>query len=340
MHPSVPQPSEMLAELTQAPALIAITDATGRVQQAFGAWPGLHQLTGEPLTAHLRGVGMPPAEAPLLARLQGRRTLELPPHAAVPLEVHARTTASGQIVVVAVPPPHSSPEETPPDGEPTVPFEALVGAFGHELREPTRTLQSFLPLLLESLSLTGDRALFARYLQQATHRLTAQLDGLTRFTRAGRHRPAEAVDLRPLLDDLAHDLDLAPGTLEVGPLQPVLGNPEVLREVFAELLTNSRRFASPDRPLRVQVRVRAFAGRALVSVRDNGSGFPADEVSALFHPFHRHGTRAGVGMGLTVVKRLVDGLDGTIQASGAPDQGAVFELDLPVAPLPQRRQRR
>ncbi|MFC1671589.1 4Fe-4S dicluster domain-containing protein [Planctomycetota bacterium] len=115
---------------------------------------------------------------------------------------------------------------------------------------------------------------------------------------------------------------------------PVLGCRRLLRELFANLFTNSVKFTSG--PGTVTVDIVSEEKSIVVFVQDTGMGIPEEELAHLFEPFYR-GTRAGVkrtggsGLGLAVVKRIVSAHGGTISAHSRPGQGATFTVRLPMA---------
>jgi signal transduction histidine kinase len=121
-----------------------------------------------------------------------------------------------------------------------------------------------------------------------------------------------------------------PPRIHVAPLFVVRGSRALLRQVFVNLLGNALKFTR-DRPTpTIEVGVGA-AGT--VFVRDNGIGFDASAASLLFEPFQRlhQGEHPGVGIGLSLVKRIVERHGGRIWAQSAPGEGATFHFTLAAA---------
>ena len=85
----------------------------------------------------------------------------------------------------------------------------------------------------------------------------------------------------------------------------------------------------------VVVETHASGGEATLEVRDTGRGLRTEQIAALFEPFNRFGVETegieGTGIGLTIVKSLVDGMGGRIEVDSEPGRGAVFRVTLPGA---------
>jgi len=116
-------------------------------------------------------------------------------------------------------------------------------------------------------------------------------------------------------------------------VEPVRGEEGLLRDLFANLFSNSIRF-TPG-PGRVTVKLTRDAENTVVSVSDTGIGIPAEELPHLFEPFYRGaraavGSAEGAGLGLVIARRIASVHSGTLAASSTPGQGATFTLRLPV----------
>jgi PAS domain S-box-containing protein len=111
------------------------------------------------------------------------------------------------------------------------------------------------------------------------------------------------------------------------------GNDVYLEQILRNLITNAERYSPPDTPIEVEIEERA--GAAAIDVLDRGVGIEPDEIAALFEPFYRSSRTAGVqgiGVGLSVCKRLVEFLGGTLSARPRDGGGSVFTVSLPLAP--------
>jgi signal transduction histidine kinase len=105
--------------------------------------------------------------------------------------------------------------------------------------------------------------------------------------------------------------------------------PEEFAQVLSNLLQNAIE-AVPEESGRVRVRGRVEDGELVVSVKDNGPGMPPEVVQKLFTPFFStKGPGRGVGLGLTITRRVVQSLGGTLQVHSSPGQGTEFVVRVP-----------
>jgi two-component system phosphate regulon sensor histidine kinase PhoR len=124
--------------------------------------------------------------------------------------------------------------------------------------------------------------------------------------------------------------------LEAGDTPTVIGDRDRLGQTLDNLITNAINY-SPDGDGKVVVRVAGNGDQVVVEVQDQGVGIPAEEQEQIFRRFFRASTAVdlharGVGLGLLIVKTIVQGHGGQISVSSAPGQGTTFRVLLPVAP--------
>jgi PAS domain S-box-containing protein len=154
----------------------------------------------------------------------------------------------------------------------------------------------------------------------------------------------ERVELLPVLDfavgisrnELKHRARLVKA---YGPLPAVMGNAAKLGQVFLNLLINAAQAIPPGRVDRNEVRLSTSTdagGRAVIEVRDTGTGVPPEVAARIFEPFvttKRLGE--GTGLGLSICRAVITSLGGEISFEDAPDRGAIFRVVLPAAGAPQ-----
>jgi CheY-like chemotaxis protein/anti-sigma regulatory factor (Ser/Thr protein kinase) len=139
---------------------------------------------------------------------------------------------------------------------------------------------------------------------------------------------------RPLIDLRKHQLQLEQATSAIW----IHGDLDRLTQVLTNLLNNAAKFTEVGGQICVDVSVEGDS--AVIRVRDNGIGIPPSKLESVFQLFtqvNRTLDRAheGLGIGLTVVKRLIEKHDGTVQAhSGGPGHGSEFVVRLPMIPCP------
>lgn len=214
----------------------------------------------------------------------------------------------------------------------------------HDLQEPLRKIRAFSDRIQQRhASQLGDEARdYLERTSQAATRMQTLIDDLLAYSRvSARGRPFVPVDLGKLLaavrDDLEARIESSGGCVEAGPLPTVDGDPTQLRQLLQNLVANALKFRSPERAPVVRVTAAAatqdhVAGWEL-RVEDNGIGFEPRYADKVFAPFQRlHGRHEyeGTGIGLAIVRRIVERHRGAVRAEGRPGQGACFVVWLPA----------
>ena len=135
----------------------------------------------------------------------------------------------------------------------------------------------------------------------------------------------------PLVESLAaqHGVTVEVGFAEGG----ARADPTRLRQVLINLLSNAIKYNR--RGGRVFVQTRNTGSHAVMRVRDTGRGLTPTQLAALFEPFNRFGAESegieGTGIGLTIVKALVEGMGGSVTVTSTPGEGTAFDVTLPLA---------
>jgi light-regulated signal transduction histidine kinase (bacteriophytochrome) len=220
-------------------------------------------------------------------------------------------------------------------------LEAFSYSVSHDLRAPLRHIDGYAALLSKAAGQAlNDKA--QRYLQtisSSAKQMGQLIDDLLVFSRMGRQEMLHTtVNLNQLIKTVIHDLrlDLQARSISwtIGTLPDVPGDPAMLRQVFANLLTNAVKFTATRSKGHIEIgAIRDVAGEVTVFVRDNGVGFDMQYVNKLFGVFqrlHRNDEFEGTGIGLANVRRIVHRHGGRTWAEGAIDQGATFYVALPL----------
>jgi signal transduction histidine kinase len=223
-----------------------------------------------------------------------------------------------------------------------VDLDNFIYTASHDLKAPIANIEGLLLLLREQLPPAVRQAgLVPRVLgmmQGAIERFQltiAQLTDLAKLQQA-HTQPAEEVDLPALTEavrlDLAEQLAEAHAELRINldSCRTISFAPQHLRSIIYNLLTNAIKYRHPARPLVVALRCHALPGATVLEVQDNGLGLTAEQQGKLFGMFRRlHNHVPGSGMGLYMVKRIIENAGGTIAVQSQPDQGSTFSVSLP-----------
>ncbi|HEY6005541.1 MAG TPA: GAF domain-containing protein [Anaeromyxobacter sp.] len=224
----------------------------------------------------------------------------------------------------------------------------LAAGVAHEINNPLSYLAAALDFMDGELKRIG-KAQPSRQMDELLEALAEARDGASRvkhvvrdlktFSRAEEKRRSR-VDLRAVIES---SINIAFNEIkyrarlvkDYGKVPPVLANEARLGQVFLNLLINAAQ-AIPE-GLADQNEIRVItrtddAGRAVVEVRDSGSGIPAEILDRIFDPFFTtKPIGVGTGLGLSICHNIVSGLGGEISVESQVDRGSVFRVALPAA---------
>ncbi len=222
--------------------------------------------------------------------------------------------------------------------------DEFLAMLSHELRNPLSAISSAASVARHSQTtehVEWSTGVIERQVTQLT-RLVDDLLDVSRITRGKIQLRKEVVDIgpvldravetaRPLIEDRKHKLNISfrSGTLRVN------ADPVRLEQVVINLLTNAAKYTEAGG--RIWLTARQIGTDVAIRVRDTGVGIAPEQLSRMFEPFvqgDRSAARSegGLGIGLTLVKSLVEMHGGTVTAtSGGPRGGSEFRVRLPVA---------
>lgn len=219
-------------------------------------------------------------------------------------------------------------------------LEEFSYALSHDLRTPLRHIAGFAELLKEEV-VAGDGPNSLAYCDKIIRggvQMRGLIDGMLSFARLGRKGMAVTlVDMGGLVDEVKAVISLDAGLKKLRwNIQPglpsVQGDAVLLREVWANLLQNAVKYASHRDVIEIEVGWEAQPSGFVFHVRDNGVGFNpehADRLFGMFQRLHSDARFEGAGIGLALVRRIVENHGGRIWADARPDQGATFHVLLP-----------
>lgn len=223
----------------------------------------------------------------------------------------------------------------------------------HDLQEPLRKIQTFASQITQNesgnLSDSG-KDKFMR-MQNAAQRMQTLINDLLTYSRTSvQDRTFEKTDLNKVIDevkeDLGEELEQKNVSIEIDEICEVNIIPFQFRQLLYNLLSNSIKFSKPDVPLCIRITCKIAKGETLnnssltkgidychISISDNGIGFEQEYNEKIFEVFqrlHGRGEYTGTGIGLAIVKKIVDNHYGIITASGKENEGATFDIYFPA----------
>ena len=218
-------------------------------------------------------------------------------------------------------------------------LEAFSYSVSHDLRAPLRAIDGFSRILLEDHAerLDGEGRRLLKIVGDNGKKMGELIDDVLAFSRIGR-REAESsdIDMNALAASVFEEIKAATEgravEFNVEPLPHAWGDRSMVRQVLANLLANAVKFTTPRSEARIRIAGRADGSRCVYFVRDNGVGFDmkyADKLFGVFQRLHGADEFEGTGIGLAVVKRIVEKHGGEVWAEGEIDKGATVYFALP-----------
>jgi len=227
-------------------------------------------------------------------------------------------------------------------GESWVPPIQVVGIVGHELRNPLSAIAALARVTLSREDLPGDVRERLAQMERAAQRSLAIIGSLLDFTES-RWRGALSTRLvlsepREIAGRVVDEMRAANPdrviALEVRSPEPVEMDPARIEQVLSNLIGNAITHGAADTP--VEVAVDVGETEALLSVKNQGPVIPAEQITSLFQPFIQGAADGppterprGLGLGLYIVREIVNAHGGTISVDSNDDRGTTFLIRLP-----------
>lgn len=217
-------------------------------------------------------------------------------------------------------------------------LEAFSYSVSHDLRSPLRSINGYASILKEE---------FEDHLEEEPQRLLGKIirsalkmsnliDSLLSLSRLGRNQiTGRTINMDALVQKVLREFEKIQNQehvkIEVQQLPDAQGDQELIKQVYVNLISNAIKYSSKKKQPVIQVGSFENGGGPIYYVRDNGAGFNMDYQDKLFGVFQRlHGTQEfeGLGIGLAIVKRIVNRHGGNIWAEGEVEKGATFYFTL------------
>lgn len=227
-------------------------------------------------------------------------------------------------------------------------LEAFSYSVAHDLRAPLRLIHAHVQMLREHKGPPGSRepGIHMEQIQRGAREMSALIDGLLALSRVShvemRREPCVLDELvRHSVDRLSQETPGRDIEWRLDPLPAVSCDPELMQQVFANLIGNAVKYSRPRSKPVIEIGTgvvgegdngtTAHLGARYIFVRDNGVGFDmryARKLFGVFQRLHRQDEFEGTGIGLATVSRIVERHGGTIWAEASPGRGAEFRFTL------------
>lgn len=223
-------------------------------------------------------------------------------------------------------------------------LEEFAHAASHDLKEPVRKIHFFTQQLKEQLGKYVneiENRSFQR-IENATERMRNLIDDLLLYSHASQKpHEKELIDLNQkvqrVIEDLELDIHEKKAVITVGKLPKIKGYRRQIQQLFQNLLSNALKYSKADVPPYIDITASELIEYDklyyMISVKDNGIGFEQEYEEKIFQMFSRlHGRHeySGTGVGLSIVKKVIENHNGFIRVVSEPGAGSTFKIFLPA----------
>jgi signal transduction histidine kinase len=227
------------------------------------------------------------------------------------------------------------------DHEQRASLEIFTRALAHDLKEPVRTMRSFLDRIDDADALSASSQQSFQYIYKSARRMGALIDAVQVYTRLDaiertERTPCDLADvLEQARENLAQLIDTRGAVITCDALPQVQSNAVQTLQLLQNLLANAIRHC--ESAAIVHVSAEEYGNQWLLTVRDNGSGVAPECLETIFEPFkrlsHRKDDESGMGLGLAISRKIVELHGGRIWCESRPGSGTSFLFTLPKTPV-------
>lgn len=220
-------------------------------------------------------------------------------------------------------------------------LEAFSYSVSHDLRAPLRAIRQYAEILAEDYrdKLDDQGRVYLKRITSSTGRLDALIRDVLTYSRVVRaDLQLQPIDTERLIHELVEqypNFQRPQANIEIeGPLLPINGHEAFLTQCFSNLLGNAIKFVAPGQTPHVRVRTEPIDGLVRLWVEDNGIGIAPKDQSRIFGMFEKANPEQdyeGTGIGLSIVRKAVERMNGRVGVESEPGQGSRFWLEFPRA---------
>ena len=235
-------------------------------------------------------------------------------------------------------------------------LESFAYISSHDLQEPLRKIQTFASRIIEddyeNMSESG-KTYFSK-IQNAALRMQTLIDDLLVYSRTSTEdRKFENINLHDIVaeitEELREDIELYQAEVWIGAMCEMRVIPFQFRQLMHNLIGNALKFSKRSERPRIEINCETVDSSVLgnekaftfekyhhISVSDNGIGFEPEYGERIFQVFQRLHTKdkySGTGIGLAIVKKIIENHEGVIKATGQAGKGATFDIYIPASPV-------
>ncbi len=230
-------------------------------------------------------------------------------------------------------------------------LQQFAWVVSHDLKEPVRKIQLFIKIIKERYLNAEDKKAID-YVDRALNsaeRMSKLITDLLDYARLSSEVVMEKTDLnltlKEVVSDLEYLIDYKHAMVRVGDMPRIIGIPSQLRQVFQNLIGNSLKFSKPEAIPTIEINAELIKEKDFdseasntgkycrITVKDNGIGFDErylDKIFVIFQSLNDRNSYEGTGIGLAIVKKIIEKHNGLISAQSQLGKGANFIIILPI----------
>lgn len=229
-------------------------------------------------------------------------------------------------------------------------LQQFVYIASHDLQEPLRKIQTFINILLERYLDDEDKLkLYLDKIFGSTKRLRNLISDLLKYSIINAEEIFVKTDINTIVEETLSDIEFPPNafppSIEIKSLPEIEVMPSQMRQVFQNLISNSLKFCKEEGPCVIRITAERVSHKSIyaptsddgdycrIVLADNGIGFRQEYADKIFEIFQRLNDREnyeGTGIGLSIVRKVVEKHDGIIAARSEENKGATFIIVIPI----------
>jgi len=218
-------------------------------------------------------------------------------------------------------------------------LQEFVRIISHDLRGPVGQIKSFQKRLMKNIELTETQSLFKNHLDSAIKQLESQLEGILALSRINTTEvKASPIKVKDLIDEVLVNIskNISPNTkinMSINEDLTIISDRNRLYQAYYEVISNAFKFHLADIEAIVSLEAQIIDNKLILTIIDQGIGIEEKDYQEIFLPFrylNHQDDFSGLGMGLTLSKKNIQSINGTIEISKNDKQGCRFTITVPV----------
>ncbi|WP_261381001.1 ATP-binding protein [Mucilaginibacter pallidiroseus] len=207
----------------------------------------------------------------------------------------------------------------------------------HDLKNPLSSIKSFAQILMRDPDLKPQTLKVLERINNGANRMNNMINEVLDYSRIGRSDLVlNEVDVKPIIIDHVNELqlvyDVQPGAVIIGDTPKIQGDAVMLSQVFANIISNAVKYSAKASPQKVLIEGKDTGSEVVYTITDNGLGIDIKHLPRIFELFNRMdnvGDIEGSGVGLAIVKRIIEKHKGKIWVDSELGMGSTFHIAFP-----------